>query len=94
MFTYAASHQFNVGIKLSSPWFEENIKLKKIPTSAEFKWDLDTDITISQNKLLFVETVGYASLTMNSNLEEIKILYPKADPNKKDVTWISVKSTG
>ena len=91
-FVYFASNQFNVGVKLSSPWFEQNIKLKKIPSAAEFKWDLDTDITISQNKLLFVETVGYASLTMNSNLEEIKILYPKADPNKKDVTWISVKS--
>jgi len=91
-FVYFASHQFNVGIKLSSPWFEQNIKLKKIPSAAEFKWDLDTDIHISQNKLLFVETVGYASLTMNSNLEEVKILYPKVDPNKKDVTWISVKN--
>ena len=91
-FIYFASHQFNVGIKLSSPWFEENIKLKKIPTSAEFKWDLDTDITIVQNELLDVETTGYAGLTLSSNLEEIEILYPKADPNKKDVTWISVKN--
>ena len=91
-FIYFASHQFNVGIKLSSPWFEENIKLKKIPTSAEFKWDLDTDITIVQNELLDVETIGYAGLTLSSNLEEIEILYPKADPNKKDVTWISVKN--
>jgi len=91
-FIYFASHQFNVGIKLSSPWFEENIKLKKIPTSAEFKWDLDTDINIVQNELLNVETIGYASLTLSSNLEEIKILYPKADPNKKDVTWFSVKN--
>jgi hypothetical protein len=91
-FIYFASHQFNVGIKLSSPWFEENIKLKKIPTSAEFKWDLDTDITIVQDELLDVETTGYAGLTLSSNLEEIEILYPKADPNKKDVTWISVKN--
>ena len=90
-FIYYASHQFNVGIKLSSPWFEQDVKLKKIPTSAELKWDLDTDIIIVQNRLLFVETVGYASLNMNSNLEEIKILYPKVDPNKKDVTWFSVK---
>jgi hypothetical protein len=91
-FVYYASNQFNVGIKLSSPWFEQNIKLKKIPTFAEFKWDLDTDITIVQNKLFHVDTVGFASLNMNSNLEEIKILYPKVDPNKKDVTWFSVKN--
>ena len=91
-FIYYASHQFNVGIKLSSPWFEQNIKLKKIPSFAELKWDLDTDITVVNDELFFVETVGYASLNMNSNLEEIKILYPKLDPNKKDVTWFSVKS--
>jgi hypothetical protein len=91
-FVYFASNQFNVGVKLSSPWFEQNIKLKKIPSFAEFKWDLDTDITVVNDELLFVETVGYASLNMNSNLEEIKILYPKVDPKKKDVTWFSVKS--
>jgi len=91
-FVYFASNQFDVGVKLSSPWFEQNIELKKIPTIAEFKWDLDTDITITQNDLFYVETVGYASLTMNSDLEEIKILYPKADPSKKDVTWFSVKN--
>ncbi|MGF3555020.1 MAG: hypothetical protein ACQXXF_07135 [Thermoplasmatota archaeon] len=90
-FVYYASHQFNVGVKLTSPWFEQSIVLKKIPTFAEFKWDLDTDITIVQNKLVKVDTVGFASLTMNKDLGEIKILYPKADPVKKDVTWISVK---
>jgi len=91
-FIYYASHKFDVGLKLSSPWFEQSIKLKKIPTVAEFKWDLDLDITIVQGELLYVDTVGYASLTMNSNIEEIKILYPKIDPNKKDVTWFSVKN--
>jgi hypothetical protein len=90
-FNYFASNQFDVGVKLSSPWFEQNVKLKKIPSSAQFKWDLDTDIDVVQGKLLYVETIGYASLTMNSDLGEIKILYPKADPNKKDVTWFSVK---
>lgn len=90
-FIYFASHQFNVGIKLSSPWFEQGIKLKKIPTSAEFKWDFDIDVNIVQNELLHIDTVGFASLTMNSDLDEIKILYPKFNPNKKDVTWISVK---
>ena len=91
-FVYFASNKFDVGVKLSSPWFEQNIKVRKIPTAAEFKWDLDTDITITNDELLYVETVGYASLTMNSDLEEIKILYPKADPAKKDVTWFSVKN--
>jgi hypothetical protein len=91
-FIYYASHKFNVGLKLSSPWFEQKIALKGIPTFAEFKWDLDADITIVQGKLLYVNTVGYASLTMSSKLDEIVIYYPKADPAKKDVTWFSVKS--
>jgi len=90
-FNYRASHQFNVGITVGSPWFDEKIAVKGVPTQAKFEWGLDAVIDIVQGEFLYVETIGFVSLTMNSDLEEIAIFYPKADPEIPDVKWASVK---
>jgi hypothetical protein len=90
-FVYRASEKFNVGITVGSPWFEEKLALKGIPDYAKFEWGLDAAIDIEQGELLNVQTVGFASLTMSSKLDEIVLYYPKANPTISDVAWFSVK---
>jgi len=90
-FQYRASDQFNVGFTIGSPWFEEKISLKEVPETADFEWGLDAVIDIVQGEFLYVETIGFVSLTMSSNLEAFTLFYPKADPAIPDVKWISVE---
>jgi len=91
-FSYRASHKFNVGMILSSPWFKEKVQLNGIPTQADLSWGLNASFDIVQGELLYVETTGFVNVQMNDDLDEIALFYPKNASQTADVTWMRVNS--
>jgi len=81
----------NVGFKISSPWFEQKLAVRGVPSHAKFEWGLDAAIDIIPGQLFDFETIGFIDLTMNDKLDEIVLYYPKLDPDTKDVSCFSIK---
>jgi hypothetical protein len=90
-FVYKASNKFNVGFKISSPWFEQKLAVRGVPSHAKFEWGLDAAIDIIPGQLFDFETIGFIDLTMNDKLDEIVLYYPKLDPDTKDVACFRIK---
>lgn len=89
-FIYKASHEFDIGIIVSAPGFEEEVKVKGIPTSIVAEWDVD--LTISTGNMFSVGVSAYAKLTMNSDLNEIIVYYPNSE-NEVLLDFVSIPAT-
>ena len=89
MFTYRASHQFNVGITVEAERFEEKVQVNRLPVYANLGWDVNFDISTSDTNLKF-DAEGYVELDMTTSLDNIIIYYPKTDPQEPDYEFLNV----
>jgi len=87
-FQYEASHVFDVGILVSSPLFEEKIELFQIPKTIDVSWDLD--FLVKPTPLFFAHAEGFINLSMSSSIGEIKVYYPKTNPEDHDQIFLNV----
>ncbi len=88
-FSYKASHKFDVGILVNAPGFSEKVKVAGIPTRADVSWDLD--FLYSPGGITRTEANGFADLSMSSNLDGIKVFYPRENENDPEKIFIEVE---
>jgi hypothetical protein len=88
-FHYEASHKHSVGISVNSPTFQEKVKIKGIPTSVDFGWDVDVDFLLLPSTI-DVTFGGELKLEMNDVIDEIIVYFPKSDPQETDTVFINV----
>ena len=88
-FSYEASHKFDVGILVNAPGFSEKVKVDGIPTRADVSWDVD--FLFSPGGVTRTEASGFAELSMSSNLDGIKVYYPRESENDPEQIFIEVE---
>ena len=76
-FVYTASHQFDVGITLSTPSFSETLSITSLPTTIDLSYTTDLDLTFLSGSLFDLELTGTLALDMSSPIEEFTINYPQ-----------------
>ena len=91
-FSYRASNKFDVGMILSSPWFNEKIQFSGIPKQADLRWNLNATFEFVLHQLIEVNTFGFIDLTMSGSLDEISVFYPKNATTTPDVTWLTIQN--
>lgn len=87
-FSYEASHIFDVGVVLDSPFFEEKIEIMHLPKSVDVSWDLDFILTPTPT--IYAHAEGFLNLSMSSSLGGINLYYPKTNPEDVDQIFIDV----
>jgi len=87
-FTYAASHNFDIGIIANSPRFEEKLEIKGLPKNAELEWDVDVDLNIGS--MVKLEVDGYVQLDMDSQIDEVIVYFPKSNSTDSDMSFLEV----
>ena len=86
-FHYKASHKFTVSIVVSAPQFEEKVKIKGIPKSVDFGWNVDVDLIVLPHTI-DISFGGSVELDMSSNIDDVIVYYPKFDPDDSDAAFI------
>lgn len=75
-FIYTASHQFDVGINLSTPSFSETLSITSLPTTIDLSYTTDLDLTFLSGSLFDLELTGTLAIDMSSPIDEFIINYP------------------
>jgi hypothetical protein len=86
---YAASHEFNVGITITSPRFEQKVEVKGLPKQITFSWD--ADVSIVNGNMFDLQLDGFVDLSMSSLIDRVIVYYPKTDPGDPELTCVEVK---
>lgn len=86
-FEYEGSHIFDIGVIVSSPFFEEKIEFMHIPKTMEVSWDLDFVLVPTP---IFVHADGFFDISMSSPLGGIQVYYPKTNPNDPEQIFLDV----
>ncbi len=86
--TYMASDTFDIGITLSSPRLQENVKLSGIPTYAKLQWDVNVSLDI--DTFVRVGVNGYLECDMSADLADLTIFYPKKNETDPDLEFLQI----
>lgn len=86
---YEASDIFDIDLIADSPFFEEKIKLSRIPEQVDLSWDLDFQVAPSFAGL-FAHAKGFIDLSMSSDFGGVYVYYPTTDPQAQDTIFIDV----
>ena len=85
---YSASHEFDVGLQITSSRFEEKVVIQGIPQTIDLSWHLGIDIAGTSMLMLSVD--GFVSLDMSNTLEKVIIYYPKTNPEDSEIPFLSI----
>jgi len=89
-FEYKANKKFDIGLLVTSPIFSAKAKFVGIPSSIEYFFDTDLEITYQQGQLFDVKATGSLNLQMNSKLDDIILYYPKIGSQAPDIEFIKI----